>query len=55
MNIKVAEGEVLTDDAMSSVDWFVEGVIAVQVKFTLAPQGIGRRVCRYRRDDLGHL
>jgi basic membrane lipoprotein Med (substrate-binding protein (PBP1-ABC) superfamily) len=26
-NIKVAEGEVLTDDAMSSVDWFVEGVI----------------------------
>ncbi len=26
-NIKVAEGEVLGDDAMSSVDWFVEGVI----------------------------
>jgi len=26
-NVKVAEGAVLTDDAMSSVDWFVEGVI----------------------------
>lgn len=26
-NIKVAEGETLTDDAMSSVDWFVEGVV----------------------------
>ena len=26
-NVKVAEGEVLTDDAMGSVDWFVEGVI----------------------------
>ena len=25
-NVKVAEGEVLTDDAMGSVDWFVEGV-----------------------------
>lgn len=25
--IKVAEGEVLTDDAMGSVDWFVEGVV----------------------------
>lgn len=25
-NIKVAEGEVLTDDAMSNVDWFVKGV-----------------------------
>ena len=26
-NIKVADGEVLGDDAMGSVDWFVEGVI----------------------------
>ncbi len=26
-NVKVAEGEVLTDDLMGSVDWFVEGVI----------------------------
>jgi len=26
-NVKVAEGEVLGDDAMGSVDWFVEGVI----------------------------
>ncbi|MBM3179224.1 MAG: BMP family ABC transporter substrate-binding protein [Chloroflexi bacterium] len=26
-NIKVAEGETLTDDLMGSVDWFVEGVI----------------------------
>jgi basic membrane protein A len=26
-NVKVAEGDVLTDDQMSSVDWFVEGVI----------------------------
>ena len=26
-NIKVAEGATLTDDLMSSVDWFVEGVI----------------------------
>jgi len=26
-NIKVAEGTVLTDDLMGSVDWFVEGVI----------------------------
>ena len=26
-NIKVAEGETLTDEAMGSVDWFVEGVI----------------------------
>ena len=26
-NIKVAEGEVLTDDLMSSVDWFVKGVV----------------------------
>ena len=26
-NIKVAEGETLTDDAMSAVDWFVEGVV----------------------------
>ena len=26
-NIKVADGEVLSDDAMGSVDWFVEGVI----------------------------
>jgi basic membrane lipoprotein Med (substrate-binding protein (PBP1-ABC) superfamily) len=26
-NVKVAEGEVLGDDAMSSVDWFVEGVV----------------------------
>jgi basic membrane lipoprotein Med (substrate-binding protein (PBP1-ABC) superfamily) len=25
--VKVAEGEVLTDEAMGSVDWFVEGVI----------------------------
>lgn len=25
-NLKVPEGEVLTDDAMSSVDWFVKGV-----------------------------
>lgn len=25
--IKIKEGEVLTDDAMSSVDWFVQGVI----------------------------
>jgi basic membrane lipoprotein Med (substrate-binding protein (PBP1-ABC) superfamily) len=26
-NVKVAEGEVLGDDAMGSVDWFVEGVV----------------------------
>ena len=26
-NIKVADGEVLGDDAMGSVDWFVEGVV----------------------------
>ena len=26
-NVKVAEGEVLSDEAMGSVDWFVEGVI----------------------------
>jgi basic membrane lipoprotein Med (substrate-binding protein (PBP1-ABC) superfamily) len=26
-NVKVAEGEVLGDDAMSAVDWFVEGVV----------------------------
>jgi basic membrane lipoprotein Med (substrate-binding protein (PBP1-ABC) superfamily) len=26
-NVKVAAGQVLTDDAMSSVDWFVKGVI----------------------------
>ncbi|MHB8135710.1 MAG: BMP family ABC transporter substrate-binding protein [Anaerolineaceae bacterium] len=26
-NIKINEGEVLTDDAMSSVDWFVQGVV----------------------------
>jgi basic membrane protein A len=26
-NIKIKEGEVLTDDAMSSVDWFVQGVV----------------------------
>jgi len=26
-NIKVAEGDVLGDDAMGSVDWFVEGVV----------------------------
>ncbi len=26
-NVKVADGEVLGDDAMGSVDWFVEGVI----------------------------
>jgi hypothetical protein len=26
-NVVVAEGEVLTSDLMSSVDWFVEGVI----------------------------
>ena len=26
-NVKVAEGKVLTDDVMGSVDWFVEGVI----------------------------
>jgi len=26
-NIKVAEGEVLSDDAMGSVDWFVDGVV----------------------------
>ncbi len=26
-NIRVAEGEVLTDDKMSSVDWFVKGVV----------------------------
>lgn len=26
-NVKVNEGEVLTDDAMSSVDWFVQGVV----------------------------
>jgi basic membrane protein A and related proteins len=26
-NVKVAAGEVLSDDAMSSVDWFVKGVI----------------------------
>ena len=26
-NIKIKEGEVLTDDAMSNVDWFVKGVV----------------------------
>lgn len=26
-NVKVAEGEVLSDEPMGSVDWFVEGVI----------------------------
>ena len=26
-NVKVAAGQVLTDDAMSSVDWFVQGVV----------------------------
>lgn len=26
-NVRVAEGDVLTDDVMGSVDWFVEGVI----------------------------
>ncbi len=26
-NVKIKEGEVLTDDAMSNVDWFVKGVI----------------------------
>lgn len=26
-NIRVPEGEVLTDDKMSAVDWFVKGVI----------------------------
>ena len=26
-NVKVAEGEVLSDDLMSSFDWFVEGII----------------------------
>lgn len=26
-NVKVAEGEILGDDAMGSVDWFVEGVV----------------------------
>jgi basic membrane protein A len=26
-NVKVAEGETLSEDAMSSVDWFVQGVI----------------------------
>ena len=26
-NVKIKEGEVLTDDAMSNVDWFVQGVI----------------------------
>jgi basic membrane protein A len=26
-NVKVAEGEVLTDDLMSSVDWFVQGIV----------------------------
>lgn len=26
-NIKIKEGEVLTDDAMSNVDWFVQGVV----------------------------
>jgi basic membrane protein A len=25
--VKIAEGAVLTDDQMSAVDWFVEGVI----------------------------
>jgi hypothetical protein len=25
--VKVADGEVLGDDAMGSVDWFVEGVV----------------------------
>ena len=25
--IKIKEGEVLTDDAMSNVDWFVQGVV----------------------------
>jgi hypothetical protein len=27
-NVKVADGEVLGDDAMGSVDWFVEGVVS---------------------------
>ena len=31
-NIKIHEGEVLSDDAMSSVDWFVKGVVEVQNK-----------------------
>jgi hypothetical protein len=26
-NVKVAEGAVLTDNLLGSVDWFVEGVI----------------------------
>jgi basic membrane protein A len=26
-NVKVVEGEVLTDDLMSSVDWFVQGIV----------------------------
>jgi basic membrane protein A len=26
-NVRVAEGEVLTDDQMSAVDWLVEGMI----------------------------
>jgi basic membrane protein A len=26
-NVKIADGEVLGDDAMGSVDWFVEGVV----------------------------
>jgi basic membrane protein A len=26
-NVKIAEGEVLTDDMMSTVDWFVQGVV----------------------------
>ncbi len=26
-NVKIAEGEVLTEDAMGSVDWFVQGVV----------------------------
>jgi len=26
-NVKIKEGEVLTDDAMSNVDWFVQGVV----------------------------
>ena len=26
-SVKVADGEVLGDDAMGSVDWFVEGVV----------------------------
>jgi len=26
-NIRIKEGEILTDDAMSTVDWFVEGVV----------------------------